>query len=133
MFGGTIAPSGRGTDAEIHRHPCPRPIAAPPLAGGRFMTSKPDRSKGKNHLENMCKFSSLQNEFPARQNGELIRDDRETIPPYQAGTGNLLQKEGDGHVTGDAHSGGGHLFWRGTALARWPPLVQRLSCARGEI
>jgi len=32
----------------------------------------------------------LQDEFPAQQNRELIRDNRELIPPYQAGTGNCL-------------------------------------------
>src|SRR5271163_1431463 len=41
--------------------------------------------------ENMCEFSSLQDEFPAQQNRELIRDNRELIPPYQAGTGNCLK------------------------------------------
>src|SRR5271170_5735564 len=39
----------------------------------------------------MCEFSSLQDEFPAQQNRELIRDNRELIPPYQAGTGNCLK------------------------------------------
>ena len=29
----------------------------------------------------------LREEFPAQQSRELIRDNRETIPPYQAGTG----------------------------------------------
>jgi len=33
----------------------------------------------------------LQDEFPAQQNRELIRDNRELIPPYQAGTGNCLK------------------------------------------
>jgi hypothetical protein len=30
----------------------------------------------------------LPKEFPTHQNRELIRDIRELIPPYQAGTGN---------------------------------------------
>jgi len=42
-------------------------------------------------LENICELSSLRDEFPARQNRELIRDNRETIPPYQAGTGKWLR------------------------------------------
>ena len=40
-------------------------------------------------LENIREFSSLQDEFPTRQNRELNRDNREAIPRYQAGTGNL--------------------------------------------
>src|SRR5271168_5282462 len=39
----------------------------------------------------LCEFSSLQDEFPAQQNRELIGDNRELIPPYQAGTGNCLK------------------------------------------
>jgi len=39
-------------------------------------------------LENICEYSYLRDEFPARQNRELIRDNMEAIPPYQAGTGN---------------------------------------------
>src|SRR5277367_4546736 len=46
---------------------------------------------GKIRTENMCEFSSLQDEFPAQQNRELIRDNRELIPPYQAGTGTCLK------------------------------------------
>jgi len=38
-------------------------------------------------LEKLREFSTLRNEFPTQQNRELIRDNRETIPPYQAGTG----------------------------------------------
>jgi hypothetical protein len=40
-------------------------------------------------LENICEFRSLQGEFPAQQNRELIRDIRELNPPYQAGTGKI--------------------------------------------
>src|SRR5277367_6775881 len=46
--------------------------------------------------QNMCEFSSLQDEFPAQQNRELIRDNRELIPPYQAGTGNALNRSARG-------------------------------------
>src|SRR5271163_59638 len=35
-------------------------------------------------LQNIREYSDLRDEFPARQNRELIRDNRETIPPYQA-------------------------------------------------
>ena len=34
-------------------------------------------------VENICEFSSLQDQFPARRNRELNRDNRELIPPYQ--------------------------------------------------
>ena len=42
-------------------------------------------------LENISYLSGLQDEFPAQQNRELILDNRELIPPYQAGTGNCLK------------------------------------------
>src|SRR5277367_5696094 len=38
---GRSPPSRRATDAEVHRPLCPRLIAAPPMAGSRFMTTKP--------------------------------------------------------------------------------------------
>src|SRR5271169_6426551 len=38
--------------------------------------------------ENICEFSHLPDDFPTRQNRQLIRDNREAIPPYQARTGN---------------------------------------------
>jgi hypothetical protein len=42
-------------------------------------------------IENICKFSGLRDEFPAQQNRELIRDIRESISAYQAGTGKWAQ------------------------------------------
>jgi len=44
-------------------------------------------------LENICEFSSLQDEFPARQNRESIRDKRELIPPFGPGTGKCLKTD----------------------------------------
>jgi hypothetical protein len=49
--------------------------------------------------ENICEFSGLQNEFPARQNRESIRYNRETIPPYQGGTGKRREVDPRAHMS----------------------------------